>query len=572
MLLRQVDIANFRGIRQLSISLDETTLLIGENNVGKTTILDAIQVCLGRNARSGRMFSQYDYHLPRKDSQPSESEPIEITVHFIETQEEEWSEEVSQRLGDAIQLDDDGRQRVMLRTHSGFDQTLEDFVTTRDFIDLAGNTLVIASANRNITALQQLAPVFYLSAQRDSTKEFGPRAQFWSPFLRSLRIDDEVRRELEEELSELNQKILEANESFGALEESLGNAGNIVPLSPNKPVSIEAIPGRVFDILSRAQVLLTSMTGARLPIGQHGEGTQSLAVIHLFNAFLESRLDDTYSQHTTPILALEEPEAHLHPSAIRSVATLLHEFRGQKIIATHAGDMVAGSSLRSLRRLNRKCDDIDVHQLQDGVLTEEEIRKINYRIRTTRGDLLFARCWLLVEGETDRIILEGCAKVLQEDFVREGIGFVEYQQMGIGVDALIKFAECMGIQWFLVADGDQAGDNFVGSGRQQLGTRSEPDHIRQLDYGDMEVFLCMEGFGRLYEASMSPQKQSSVVASSGTLEYWEQVAEAQPGNSKTRNAVAVVDEMERCSTQVVPSLLREIVQHVLTLAREGIYG
>ena len=143
--------------------------------------------------------------------------------------------------------------------------------------------------------------------------------------MRSLRMDPDVRQDLEHELAELNQKVLDANESFEAVQERLSNTGRMVPLATENPVGIEAIPSRVFDILSRTQVMLSSSTGARLPIGRHGEGTQSLAVICLFDAFLRSRLEDVYREHTEPILALEEPEAHLHPSATRSIAAMLQE-------------------------------------------------------------------------------------------------------------------------------------------------------------------------------------------------------------------------------------------------------
>ena len=568
MFLEQVDILNFRGIRQLNLTLDDTTVLIGENNTGKTTILDALQLCLGRNLnRKGGIFGEYDYHLATKESQPSDSLPIQIKFHFSERSNGEWPPEVSQILSNAIQVGVDGRQKVILQVSSSFDDTLDDFVTDWNFLDLAGNAMLTAKLPRHIIALQQLVPVFYLSARRDSTEEFRPRAQFWSPFVRSLKIDPALRRELEAELDELNQRVLSANESFGVIEERLSYTGKMVPLATDNPVSIEAIPSRVFDVLSRTQVLLASMTGARLPIGRHGEGTQSLAVICLFDAFLQSRLTDAYTEYSMPILALEEPEAHLHPSAIHSVAALIRDLKGQKLIATHAGDVVAGSSLYSLRRLCRKDGQIAAYQLQNGLLTESEIQKIDYHIRSTRGNLLFARCWLLVEGETDRIVLEGCAKILGHDFVQDSVGFIEYQHIGIGVDAAIKFADAMGIEWFLVADDDQAGGGYVRSGQKQLGARREESHMKQLDHGNIEVFLCMEGFGELYTEGISPQKQSTIDAEPGTLAYWKQVTDAQPNNSKPRNAVAVIDEMAKHGIERVPAQLRHIIERTLTLAR-----
>ena len=568
MFLEQIDIVNFRGIRQLSLRLDETTVLIGENNTGKSSILQVLQICLSRNLnrRSGT-FTEYDYHLPERNSQPVDSEAIEITLRFAEQEDDEWPDEVSQILGDAVQIHENGRQVVILRVRSKYDDSVEDYTTVWDFLNLAGNELTNAKAPRFITQLQQLSPVFYLEALRDSAQEFRPRSQFWGPFVRSMKIEPDLRQQLEDALADLNQRVLSANESFDAVETQLAKTGGMVPLDNDAPVGLEALPTKVFDILSRTRVMLTSVTGARLPIGRHGEGTQSLAVICLFDAFLQARLTDRYTEHTSPILALEEPEAHLHPSAIHSVSALLQGLGGQKIIATHSGDLVATTPLPSLRRFRRKDGKIIVHHLEDGTLSDDELRKINYHVRSTRGNLLFARCWLLVEGETDRSIFEGCSRILERELSHEGIGVVEYSV--VGVEALIKFADQMGIEWVIVADNDVAGNSYITSARRHINGRSESRHIHQLAHGDMEVFLCMEGYGDIFESNVSSRKQSAVTAAQGTLEYWEQVTDAQQKKSKPRNAVEVMERMERAGREGVPNQLRSIIEQALELAREA---
>ena len=107
-------------------------------------------------------------------------------------------------------------------------------------------------------------------------------------------------------------------------------------------VSVDAIPARIFDMLSRTQVNIASATGARLPIARHGEGTQSLTVLMLFDAFLQSDLAKKQGAHESrPIVALEEPEAHLHPTAIRALWKTISKINGQKIIATHSGDLLS---------------------------------------------------------------------------------------------------------------------------------------------------------------------------------------------------------------------------------------
>ena len=570
MIVDEIEINNFRGIRNLSLKLGETTVLIGENNTGKSTILAALEFCLSRNLnRKGSTFSEYDYHLPEKASQPMDSEGIEITLRFLEQVENEWPDEILQTLGNVIQIGDDGKQSIILRVQSRYDEVLDDFVTSWRFLDIAGNELVAARDPFNLNALQQLSPVFYLSALRDSAQEFRPRGQFWSPFVRSLKMDPDVRRDLEGELAELNKKVLEANDSFGAVEERLINTGKMVPLATDDAVGIEAIPSRIFDIMSRTQIMLSSVTGARLPIGRHGEGTQSLAVISLFDAFLQAKLEDTYREHSSPILALEEPEAHLHPSATHAVAALLQELPGQKIIATHSGDLVVECPITALRRLRRKAGKITVYSLEENVLTGDEIRKINHHIRASRGSALFARCWLLVEGEADRLIVEGCARVLGRDLLYEGVSCIEYQHIGIGVETLIKFADSMGIEWHIVADNDGAGNQYVRSAQRQIGNRDETRHISQLEHGDLEVFLCNEGYGHIYEKNISPQKASNITSLKEDPDYWTQVTKAQGDNSKTRNAAEVVEEMEQRGTEGIPQQFREIIEFAFELAGEA---
>ena len=566
MSLRRIDIKHFRGIRELSLELDEVTVLIGENNTAKTTILKALEICMRRLLnRSNDVFSEYDYHLSAQGSQPADSEPIEITLHFAETQTGEWPASASQRLPNAVQIDEEGRQCLTLRVQSQYNDNTDRFDTTWDFLDLGGDALPNAKVPRYIIHLQELAPVHYLPALRDSAREFRPRSQFWGPFVRALKIEPDVRRELEEALSNLNAQVLDAHhETFEAILERLGRTGQVVPLDSEAPVGIEAIPNRIFDILSRTQVMLTSTRGVRLPIGQHGEGTQSLAVICLYDAFLQSRL----AEDTSPILALEEPESHLHPSAIRAVAQLLQNLQGQKIITTHSGDLVSGISLTSLRRLRRQEGNITVHQVAlDGSLTKEDMRKIDSHIRTTRGNLLFARCWLLVEGEADRLFMEECARIYGYDLVAESIFPVEYAQVGIAT--FIKVADQLGIEWLVVADKDSEGSKYLRLAKQQIGHRSEQRHLHQLEHGNLEEFLCMEGYGIIYENNISSQKENQVTKEPGTLDYWKQVVKAQGKNSKPRNISEVITKMEEKGKQGIPPQIQEIVTVALELAREA---
>ena len=237
---------------------------------------------------------------------------------------------------------------------SSFDTAKNNYKTEHNFLDLSENPLPKTKNLRQLIRLQQLIPTFYLASLRDAAQEFRSRSQFWGPFVRALELDDETREELEAALLELNKKVLDQHTAFDSVKDRLKKTAELLPLGDTDPVSIEAVPSKVFDVLSRTQVNLASKTGAQIPIVRHGSGTQSLAVICLFDAFLQSQLEDGYGQHAEPLLALEEPEAHLHPSAIKAVGEMLQRISGQKLISTHSGDLLASVPLNNIRRLRRK--------------------------------------------------------------------------------------------------------------------------------------------------------------------------------------------------------------------------
>ena len=568
MLLTHLDIKNFRGIEELSLPLNKLCVLIGENNAGKSTILDAVRICLTRTfARRATVFNEYDYHLESLNSEPASAKPIEITLTFAESEENKWSDEISQRLSAAVQIDNEGLRCINFHVTSRYDQLNKNFVTDYEFLNLSGQSLPRAKNPQFRSDLQQLVPTFYLSSLRDAAQEFQTRSPFWEPFVRNLDIDDQAQSELETALEDLNRKILESHTAFDSVKERLDKTAKLMPLGDSHPVSIDAVPTKIFDILSRTQVLLTSKTGAKIPILRHGSGTQSIAVICLFDAFLQSQLKDKFGDDAEPLLALEEPEAHLHPSAIRAVGKMIQELSGQKLISTHSGDLLAEIPLHHIRRIRRRNGKITVHWLDDEILTSEEQNKLDYQVRTTRGNLLFARCWLLVEGETDATLMSECARAMGYEFVAEGVSCIEFSQ--VGVDKYIKLADQLGIEWFVLADNDEAGNDYIVSATKLLNGRDQDHHVCLLDHGNMELFLCMEGFGHIYERTVADQNKNKIHSQTGTFDYWQQVINAQKSKFKTRNALEVAEQMHKIGSASVPVLLEDVINKVCDLARSA---
>lgn len=569
MYIRFLEIKNFRGITNLSLDLDETTVIFGSNNTGKSTILTAVHAVLSRAfGRKSGIFSEYDYRL-ETGVQPTEAQPIEIKLTFSESVADEWPDAKVQQLGNVVGIGTNGLQTVTLRVTGRYDDALNLFVSNFDFLDPAGNAY---PPNQNsVRRLQQIIPAFYLAALRDAAKEFKPGAPFWGPFVKALKIDPAVRQEIEDEIAALNQKVLDAHTGFEAVKDRLAQSAQLVPLGGGgAPVSIEALPSRVFDILAKTQVMLSGVSGAALPLAQHGEGTQSLAVICLFDAFLDAQLVGEYGEGAVPILTLEEPEAHLHPAAVRAVGTMLADFAGQKIITTHSGDLLASVSLKSLRRLNRVGGEVKAFQIDETQFEPIELKRLDHSIRRHRGSFLFANVWILVEGESDELAVQEISRILGYDLYGKGICCFKFTEMTEA--AFIKLADQLGIHWIIVADGDPQGQKYAATAQGLLNGRVASDHISQMPAYDIETLLCLNGYGHLYQATIVHQKLLAKPNphAPATPAYWQHVTnELQPGRAKPARMLPVLDEIEQNGAAGVPQYFKDLTALALAKAQGG---
>ncbi len=567
MQLTRVHIRNYRGLKDVQVDLDTQTVLIGENNSGKTTFLTALQVCLEKlRSQQSSVFDSYDCHLPEATSEPHSVDPIEITLKFEELKPGEWSDDLIQELVGLSQLDAEDRNSLTLQVTSSH-QAADGGEVRPDwaFLDLEGNPLTTHEARRrsSLAVVRNCAPVFYLSALRDAGRHFNERGKFWRTFLRDSGIEPEEKAEIKAEIQSLNDLIIRSHGSFGKVRDKLRKVAEVVP-SGADDVSIDPIPARIFDLLTRTQVSLSTIGGAQIPLGNHGEGTQSLAVLRLFEAYLS--IQTSFGE---PILALEEPEAHLHPNAIRALLRTLGDLPGQKVIATHSGDLLAEVDISNVRRFARTAAGIEVFRLHEKTLDEQDLRKFNYHVRRFRGELLFARCWLLCEGETDVTLLSESARLLGHDLEAHGIRCVELAH--IGVETLVKVANDLGIRWHLLADGDDAGKQYCSSVLGHLGGDEESERVSLLPARHIEEFLCQNGYHAIYSDNISDQKKKSLKSkdawpSNNDPNYWDVVVRKGLGSGKPAIALQVLDQMRR-TPNAIPQFFDEVLRKAVALAR-----
>ncbi len=131
----------------------------------------------------------------------------------------------------------------------------------------------------------------------------------------------------------------------------------------------------------------------------------------------------------------------------------------QRITTTNSIELLSQVPLREICRLVRHHDHTQAYWLERHSLGKEDLRKLTFHIHHNRGLALFAKAWILVEGETEVWILQELARLLDIHLEMEGIKIVEFAQCGLR--PLIKYARAMGIEWYVLTDGDDSGKRYA---------------------------------------------------------------------------------------------------------------
>ncbi len=106
------------------------------------------------------------------------------------------------------------------------------------------------------------------------------------------------------------------------------------------------------------------------------------------------------------------------------------------------------------------------------------MRRIGFHIRFHRSGALFARCWLLVEGETEVWLFNELAHQCGYNLAAEGVHIIEFAQSGL--KSLIKVARAFGIDWHVMTDGDLAGKKYSATVGGLLGHDQERHRLTEL--------------------------------------------------------------------------------------------
>lgn len=548
MLLERVEIVGFRGINRLSLMLEQNNVLIGENAWGKSSLLDALTLLLSPEFDLYH-FVRDDFWFPPGDIQGREHH-LHIILTFRETEPGRHRVRRFRPLQRCWVPCDDGYHRVFYRLEGELAED-DSVMTLRSFIDGEGEALVLEEIDELARHLVRLMPVLRLRDARfmrrihNGTVPHSPQIEI------TARQLDFLSRELVSHPQNLSDgqirqglsAMVQLLEHYFAEQSSAQTRHRLMRRRSHD----EQRSWRYLDIINRM-------------IDKPGGRSHRVILLGLFATLLQAKGTVRLDRDARPLLLIEDPETRLHPIMLSVAWHLLNLLPLQRVSTTNSGELLSLTPVEQVCRLVRESTRVSAWRLGPGGMNAEESRRIAFHIRFNRASSLFARCWLLVEGETETWVINELARQCGHHFDAEGVKVIEFAQSGL--KPLIKFARRMGIQWHVLVDGDEAGKKYAATVRGLLNNdrELERDHLTSLPALDMEHFMYRQGFDDVYH-------RVAQIPDNVPMNMRRVITKAIHRSSKPDLAIEVAMEAGRRGVDAVPTLLKKMFSRVLWLAR-----
>lgn len=492
--ISRVKIKNYRNFKDVDVRLGHKQIIIGENNVGKTNFLKALQLILDPTlSDEDRMLEESDFNDTLVNPMENKEE-IVIEVYIENYSNNKTILTVFQ---DATVKNEKGKE-VLKLTYRFF-----------PYIDDAGNieyqynifkgndeTKKFGSYERKYLNLK------VIKALRDVESEI--RNSRTSPIQRMLKdyaIDKKDLERIAEEYRKNGEEILNLDELVDLTNNINKRFGTILG-SDDFDVSLQAMeisPGRV---LSSLKLLMAQRHTSDISLGLNNilyismilqmlqdKTVPSLIKEEKYNELIVLAggdiVKDTYEQsqnrnyflkegisdvqhkklysfmsknmpisNAVTILAIEEPEAHLHPVNQRLIyKDVIQNSNNSVLLTTHSTHITAIAPINSIVHLhNDGTKGTEIHATAAMPMDEGEFLDVERYLDVKRGEIYLGKAVLLVEGIAEEYLVPRFAELLGKPLDEKGIIVCNINCTNF--TPYVKLLHSLAIPYAVITDGD----------------------------------------------------------------------------------------------------------------------
>lgn len=552
MLLDHIEIVGFRGINRLSLNVEDLSALLGENSWGKSSLFDALSLFLSGTNKSYK-FKKEDFHIP-PDSDVNSSSLIQLVFCFKEHYRGENFLPQYKHLMDIWCGTNAGYRYIYFQVEGQITKT-GNILTKRFFLNEVGEKKVFSTdlLATLVNEFISFVPVLRMGGQVACKFNNGTVDD-----LSSKRSAFETKiKKIVKRLSDSSQQLSKADLKSGF--EALSYVFDHYLFKRYHVVDSDTSDLR-YDLHGQKSFSLIGIKHLS-DLLKTGNKKDRAMLLLILGEFLHVRGDHLLRRGATPILLLETPESGLHPVNLSITWRFLSLLPMQKLVSTNSSLLLSFFPLSRVQRLVKMTDQIKSYSLNIHHFSNNDLRRIAFHIRMNRPHSLFARAWLMVEGETETWLLTELARICGYNLVVEGIQIIEFAQCGLS--PLIKVAKDLNIEWHALTDGDQAGQKYAARVGMMLDNEdTSRNRLTILPASDIEHFFFDNGFSDVYIKAANYDEKDALRLSTHKI-----ISKAVHKHSKPWLGLTVAEAAEEKGIDSIPPLLKRLFSRMVGFAR-----